>query len=84
MLDNDTHPAIARVQQCHQRCLTADQKLQQVCEMNAFVWQAAQADIRRRYPEADAAERLHRALQRYYPASLLDKALAARRERGFG
>ena len=82
-LFDDTHPAIAARQLEYRRRLSPAEKLRQVRSLNEFAVRAAQADLRRRFPEMTADEAERRLAARFLPSERVESVLAARRARGF-
>lgn len=70
-LPNDTHPAIERMLIEGFRRMSAAEKLARVNAMTLAVQELALADIRRRYPEADAREQALRLASRRLDADTM-------------
>ena len=70
----DTHPEIERRMIEAYRRMTPREKMAHVVRLNRLGHQAAMADVRRRYPEADERECALRVASRYISADLMRNA----------
>ena len=71
---DDTHPAIKTLLIEGYRKMSPAEKMDQVRRLTLAVQELALADIRRRYPEADAREQALRLASRWIEPSLMTRA----------
>jgi hypothetical protein len=71
----DTHPDIERILIEAARRMTPAQKVGQVGQMNRFIRNMQEAEIRRMHPEASEREIELRLVSRWLPADLMRTAL---------
>ncbi len=84
MVWRDTKPEAMAVLIEGYRRMTAEEKLRKVDELNKFLVALIEAEVRKRYPDADEREIRLRVASRWLPPELMKKAFGWNpKERGY-